>query len=146
MPGLLPKEALTPAYCRNGDEFNKLFYVAVRNSLDEGGEDEIVSDIMFLRVLLHDYLALCLSGELVPYVIDEEEISNNSEGFKELINYINCHLAEMGIPLREGDKGNVEIDYEALCKMEGHGTEAVNYTKRRGHEHKTLEEDDKESL
>ena len=105
-----PEDVKRPAFCKNGDDFNKLFYAMITSVSDDA--EEASAYVLGFRSLLHDYLALNLSGELKPYRISEEDIAHNRQDFEDLINEINFRLIKEKVPMKEGKNGKMEIDYD----------------------------------
>lgn len=106
----LPEDVKKPAYCKNGDDFNKLFYAMVVSIADD--MEDIEAYVLGFRALLHDYMALNLTEKLKPYRISEEEIARNRQDFEDLINEINFRLIQEKVPMKEGKNGKLEIDYD----------------------------------
>lgn len=107
-----PEDVKKPAFCKNGDEFNKLFYAIITSVADDA--EEAGAYALGFRSLLHDYLALNLSGEIKPYRISEEEVAHNRQDFEDLINEINFRLIKENVPMKENKNGKMEIDYSAF--------------------------------
>lgn len=105
-----PEDVKKPSFCKNGDDFNKLFYAMVTSIADD--IEEVEAYALSFRSLLHDYLALNLSGELKPYRIPQEDITRNRQDFEDLINEINFRLMKAKIPMKESKNGKMEIDYD----------------------------------
>lgn len=112
----LPVEAATPAFCENQDDFYKMVFAMARVWADECGEE--MSFVTFgIKLLLHEYFALVCSGRMKPYLIEEDIKEQEIEGFKEMINFQNQWLTNIGVPMKEGEHGKVEFDYDALDEM-----------------------------
>ena len=112
----LPVEAATPAFCENQDDFYKMVFSMTR--VWAGDSREEMPFVTFgIKLLLHEYFALVCSGKMSPYLIDEDVKEKELEGFKEMINYQNQWLTNIGVPMKEGEHGKVEFDYEALDEI-----------------------------
>ena len=118
----LNERALNPMFCESGDEFIKLTFMTL---MSFAGDPEIDVDHMTLgiRVLLHEYLAMVLRGEIEPYVFDDNFIESEKSGFKQAMSLANYALAMAGVDTIETEGGKIEIDYDKLMKLFGHGRE-----------------------
>lgn len=112
----LPVEAATPAFCESQDDFYKMVFAMTRVWAGESRE-EMPFVTFGIKLLLHEYFALVCSGRMNPYLIDDDIKEQEIEGFKEMINYQNQWLTNIGVPMKEGEKGKVEFDYEALDEI-----------------------------
>ena len=111
----LESKALTPMFCRDGDDFIKLtFMTLMAFASDEEGEVESMTT--GTRVLLHEYLALVLNGELEPFTFSDEFVEMETPGFRDAMHLANVALASVGVQMNETDDGKMEIDYDALMK------------------------------
>lgn len=113
----LPEGCDTPAYCKDYDEFHKLFFSFVQMASDN--TEEACAVVSSMRAMFHDYLALVVSGKMDPYLLSKEEIACNEKDFRELMCEINTILAEGGVPLEEDKGGRLRIDYDSLSKKVG---------------------------
>lgn len=112
----LPDQVADPAFCENRDDFYKMVFSMARVWADDSREDlEFVA--FGVKLLLHEYFALVCSGKMEPYLLDPAFKENELKGFKEMINYSNQWLTKLGIPMREGEHGKVEFDYDAIDEM-----------------------------
>lgn len=112
----LPAEASIPAFCESQDDFYKMVFSMTRVWADDSKE-EMPFVTFGIKLLLHEYFALVCSGKMKPYLIDDEIKEQEIEGFKEMINYQNQWLTNIGVPMKEGEHGKVEFDYEALDEI-----------------------------
>lgn len=114
----LENRAFTPMFCRDGDDFIKLVFVTLMAfANDEEGDVEAMT--LGTRVMLHEYLALVLNGELEPFTFSDEFVEQETPGFRHTMHLANVALASAGIQMNETDDGKMEIDYDALMKMFG---------------------------
>lgn len=112
----LPVEAATPSFCESQDDFYKMVFSMAKVWADNCQED--MSFVTFgIKLLLHEYFALVCSGRMSPYLIDDDIKKQEIEAFKEMINYQNEWLTNIGVPMKEGEGGKVEFDYEALDEL-----------------------------
>lgn len=109
---MIPASCKKPAYCRDKDDFHKFFFSFVRMSSDN--TEEVCADVCAMRALLHDYLALVISGKMKPYIVSEEEIARNEKDFQEFICEMNTILSTGGVPLEEDGSGRMRINYEKM--------------------------------
>ena len=126
-PVILHPRAGKPAFCRDGDDFNKLL-MAMTFSFADPEETEAFANS--LKAVCHDYLALVLQNQITPYEIDDEEVARNIDDFRALINEANVALADVGVPLKETDGGRVEIDYEEFSKRQGTDMSTINVKRK----------------
>ena len=112
----IPVNAGKPALCQDQSDFHKLFLGITRAECDD--PEDIPFFLFGLRLLLHEYLALVLTGKLPPYQIADEVAQAELEGFKEFINHINLELTKMGIPTKEED-GKIVFDYDKINQEMG---------------------------
>lgn len=112
----LPDQAAEPAFCENQDDFYKMVLSMTRVWADDSRE-EMPFVTFGIKLLLHEYLALVCSGKMEPYLLDPAVKEKELEGFKEMINYQNQWLTNIGVPMKEGENGKVEFDYKALDEI-----------------------------
>lgn len=112
----LPDQVAEPTFCENRDDFYKMVFSMVK--VWAGDSREEMPFVTFgIKLLLHEYFALVCSGKMEPYLLDPAVKENELEGFKEMINYQNQWLTNIGVPMKEGEHGKVEFDYEALDEI-----------------------------
>lgn len=126
----LNKRAFDPMFCRDGDDFIKLVFVTLTAFAgDEEGDIDSMS--IGTRVILHEYLALVLNGELEPFVFDDEFIKQETPGFRQAMHLANVVLASAGIKMNETDDGKMEIDYGVLMKEFGYSMDHCSVKKQK---------------
>lgn len=116
-PVTLPDKIADTHFCKDRDDFYKLVLAQIRAAADDPEEAAFLTT--GIRLICHEYLALVLSKKLEPYDVPEEWVKREQSGFRATMDYINEFLAKTGIPLREGENGKVNIDYERLDKLKG---------------------------
>ena len=110
----LPRDTGTPYFCEGQSDFHKLVLGHVEVLCDNTEDAAFLT--MGTRIICHEYLALILSGQMNPYQMDSKWVDMNKKGFREMINTINERLVARGVPMKEGEGGKVEIDYEQIHK------------------------------
>ena len=110
---LYGKKIEGPAFFSNESEFYKIF-ISMIKIISKGDYEDATFWTIGFRILLHEYLALVLNGEMEPFTLDKEFIDRNKDTFRDLINYENEMLQKAGVPLKEGKDGKVEIDIEEM--------------------------------
>lgn len=108
----VPENIATPLLVKNEDEFLKLLISVVLGwSVGNYDVDEILPP---LTHLLHDYLALVLTGKITPYEVrlDDKTI----ESARQLLNELTIIANNAGVPLKETEKGEMQLDIEAIMK------------------------------
>lgn len=109
------EEYKKPYFCENKSDFHKMCLAAIKIWMAGIDDPEFLT--LNLRVMFHEYLAMVLSGEIQPYAMPEEWVAEESDGFKSLMNSINETMIDIGFPIKEGEEGKVEIDYDAFNKI-----------------------------
>lgn len=102
-----------PAFMENESEFYKVM-VSLVKIMSKGDYDDATFYTIGLRILLHDYFALVLTGKMKPLTIPDEFIEREKNTFRELIDFENVMLQKAGVPMFEGEDGKVEIDFEKI--------------------------------
>ena len=118
MPSTLRGKKIEPAFCQDQTDFHKLFFGITRAGCDDS--EEIPFFLFGVRLLLHEYLALVLRGDLEPYEISEGVKQAELDGFKDFIANINEQLVKAGIPTKE-EGGKIVFDYEEITKRGPYG-------------------------
>lgn len=108
----LPGEVADTYFCEDQSDFHKLVLGHVE-SLCQNNEDAAFLT-MGTRIICHEYLALVLSGQMKPYEMNEKWVKLNQDGFRDMIHTINERLVARGVPMKEGEGGKVEIDYDKI--------------------------------
>ena len=103
-----------PYFCEDKTDFHKLLYGQIK-AASHSKEDEVFMAVG-LRIICHEYLALILSEKMNPYEIDDEWVKKETPGFKEMIHLVNDEFATLGVPLKEGENGKLDIDYDTFNK------------------------------
>lgn len=103
-----------PYFCEDIADFHKLMLAESKVHAPDPEEAQLF--LVGIRVLLHDYLALVMSGKMAPYEMDEDFVEREQGAFREVMNYVNADLMQSDIPLVEGENGKLEVDYEKLRK------------------------------
>ena len=112
-PSIKIEEQLAdPYFCENEGDFHKLCVAACRAHTDTA--EDAMMFVIGLRTILHEYLALVLSGKMKPYEMDEEWVEKEMDGFKETIACMNEYFTKIGMPMYEGENGKMEIDYKKI--------------------------------
>ena len=109
--------------CKDRDDFTKFFYslacmFAEPSDELESKKDRVGFMIESMQMLMHEYMALVLSGELEPYNIkfgSEEDRNESIKAFRQGMIIMTERLMKSGVPMREKD-GRYEIQYEELLK------------------------------
>ena len=110
----LPADTGTPYFCEDQSDFHKLILGHVEALCEDAEEAAFLT--MGTRIICHEYLALVLSGQMGPYQMDSKRVDMNKEGFRNMIHAMNERLVARGVPMKEGEGGKVEIDYEQIHK------------------------------
>lgn len=118
----LDKRAFDPMFCDSGDEFIKLTFMTLMAFAGDP-EGDVEHMTLGIRVLLHEYLAMVLRGEIEPYIFDDDFIKSEKPGFRHTMSLANYALAMAGVDTIEAEGGKIEIDYDKLMKLFGHGRE-----------------------
>lgn len=108
----IEEQIADPYFCETEGDFHKLCLAACRVHSDDPEEAQIF--VTELRVILHEYLALVLSQKMRPYEMSKEWVEHEMDGFKSTISCMNEFLTEIGLPMYEGEKGKMEIDYKKI--------------------------------
>lgn len=114
------KELENPYFCEDNSDFHKLILAHVR-SVARNNEDALFLTTG-IKVICHEYLALALSGKVPPYTFPKEWVDSEKDGFHEAMNLINEVMVKSGVPIKEGENGKVEInydDFERVMKEKG---------------------------
>ena len=96
----------------NEHDFYKLY--AMLCSLT-GGDEERMFFSIGCRILLHEYLALVLSGKISPYELGFAD-KEDKERFKVCMARYTEVLQEMGVPFKEEDNGVMSFDYDEITR------------------------------
>lgn len=112
-----------PAFMENESEFYKVM-VSLIKIMSKGDYDDASFYTLGLRILLHDYFALVLTGKMSPLTLPEEFIEREKETFRDLINFQNERFQKAGIPLKEGENGKVEVDFDEMKRRMNGQTES----------------------
>ena len=106
------RKITVPHLCKNENEFYKfMFRIACGPGCDASLEDQ-AANVFALKVLLHEYLALYLSGKISAYQMDP--LSDDvSEAFNDMLGQINSMWTELGVVMKEGEDGSLAVDVEA---------------------------------
>lgn len=112
----LPKAVTTPNVCEDAQDFYKLFLSQIA-TLPPEERDHYANGV---RIIMHEYLALVLSGKLKPY---KDKIGKRAKkDFRELIHAINEVLVESGVPMKEEDgKIILDLDFITGRSLRGEG-------------------------
>mgnify|MGYP006992181947 CR=1 FL=1 len=108
----IEEQIADPYFCETEGDFHKLCIATCKAHTNTPEEAELF--LVGLRTILHEYLALVLSKKMTPYEMDEEWVKSEMDGFKGTIACINEFFAEIGMPMYEGEKGKMEIDYKKI--------------------------------
>lgn len=111
----LPANVFKHEICETQDDFYKFLFVIARSNSDSSEEMEY--NVFGLRLLLHEYAALILNGEMDPYQLPKFVVENESRSFRDLIHSVNEEMAELGVPMKEGEGGKMEFDYEEIHRV-----------------------------
>lgn len=103
---------VTPQVAKSEDDFLKLFMAEVMFQCEniDPSPDGYTGRI---KSLLHDYLALVLTGKIKPYEVTMEGITNYA---RKTIQMMTQLCAKSGVPTKETDKGELEIDLDTIIK------------------------------
>lgn len=112
-----------PAFMENESDFYKVM-VSLVKIMSKGDHDDAAFYTLGLRILLHDYFALVLTGKMTPLTLPDDFVKREKETFKELINFENMMFQKAGVPMFEGDNGKMEIDIEELKRRVNGKTES----------------------
>lgn len=110
----LPEELRDPYFCEDESDFFKLFF-AHGKSLCESEEDFRMFTIG-IKIMMHEYLALILSGKIKPFLMHPEIVKQEMPGFKEVMHNINEELTKAGVPMVETEEGKMKLDMETIFK------------------------------
>lgn len=66
-----------------------------------------------IKSLLHDYLALVLTGKIKPY---EVTMTGKTNYARKVIQMMSQLCVKSGVPTKETDKGELEIDLDTIIK------------------------------
>lgn len=104
---------VTPQICTNEDEFVKMMLMEVLFQTDNVDPDpeQLVGR---LKVFIHDYLALVLSGKLKPYEVYENGLSKKHAN--DVIRKMGVLAGKVGVPIKETNEGKLELDFETIKK------------------------------
>lgn len=104
---------VTPQICTNEDEFVKMLAMEVLFQSDNVDPDPI-NLTNRIKVLIHDYLALVLTGKMKPYEVHGNE--TNKKHANEIIKEMGVLAGKVGVPLKETSEGKLEFDFETIRK------------------------------
>lgn len=110
----LPRQVANTYFCEDQSDFHKLVLSHVEALCDNTEDASLMA--MGIRIVCHEYLALVLSGQMDPYQMDSKWVDMNKKDFRDMIHTMNEKLVDRGVPMREGDNGKVEIDYNQIRK------------------------------
>lgn len=121
---VLPNELRNPMFCKDKDDFVKFFFVlSGRFSknfeiVDNNGNGMTTTKVTIesMRMLLHEYMALVLSGKMEPYLFDyasEEDKELCLKAFRDMCLDATGAMMESGVTMKEVN-GKYQIDYDSL--------------------------------
>lgn len=108
-----------PRLAKNADTFYLMvlqFAETIVDIDDEKSKAEFIS--IGIRLIMHEYLASVLNGNIKPYqqgAPDKEDL----EDFYTNLSKVKMNLASIGIPMKEGEYGEIGIDYEKMFNDKG---------------------------
>ena len=112
---IFDKNVTEPVCVHTQEEFVLYIHAILMAIVDPDDEIAAMEFVKHTKVLLHEYLAGVLNGTIQPYVIDnftEETV----DGFKEMISEMRQQMAMNNIPMKENDKGGLEIDFDTVAE------------------------------
>ena len=117
----LPNSVIKPLVCRDRDDFTK-YFMSLANIFSDVNNDATKKEnyeffIDSAKYLLHEYLALVLSGKLDPYKMEfnsEEDARKCTEEFREGMLEITMKMMEKGVPFKECEDGRSRIMFDKL--------------------------------
>lgn len=107
-------------FCESESDFHKLILAHVK-SVARNTEDALFLTTG-IKIICHEYFALLCQHKIKPYTFSKEWVDNEKDGFKEAMNLVNEAIAKSGVPIKEGENGKVEInydDFERVMKEKG---------------------------
>lgn len=112
---ILPNEVRETMFCESESDFHKMLLAQIKAVGDSPEEQEFLATAF--RVTCKEYLALVCQGKMKPYSFPKEFVEREKEDFKSTLLEMNDLLVQAGVPIKEGDDGKIEIEYEALNEM-----------------------------
>lgn len=106
----LSEDVTTPRLCQDKDDFYKFIMTTALTAKCQTGEAMVLG----LRLLLHEYMALVLQGELPPYSL-EEVPETFTKQFCEMIFNVTEYAIAQGVPTKE-ENGKMVLDEEAILR------------------------------
>ncbi len=107
-------------FCESESDFHKLILAHVK-SVARNTEDALFLTAG-IKIICHEYFALLCQHKIKPYTFSKEWVDNERDGFKEAMNLVNEVIVKSGVPIKEGENGKVEInydDFERVMKEKG---------------------------
>ena len=110
---IMPEHARHAEFCKNRDDFVKLFFSITGSIPIDSEEREVYSNL--IKTLCREYMALVLNGKMPAFQVEYEndDIKKEThESYRELIDYVTLRMVEDGVPMVESKDGNISIDYK----------------------------------
>ena len=107
------EDTATPYFCKDEDEFYKLFYSALLFVTKDCVDKEIMNSACILFTdLFHEYFALVLNNKIKPF--NHKVTAEDKRLMKESLKITSLLFAKAGVPMKEDEHGNMVIDLDKI--------------------------------